>query len=244
MNEATEVLISGHWPVKVPPHRAGIAWDVWEKERLEHMWAHIKQGDIIFDIGSEEGDLSACYALWGALVIPFEPDPYVWPNFRFTWERNGFSPPPAYWVGFAANETILNPPDIEPAFRLPARDGWPGCAYGPLIDNHGFRNETERFNDTPKIRIDDFCSFKGIYPDLITIDVEGAEVEVLKGARDVLLAYRPLVYVSIHPEFIEDKYSYRRRAAFDLMFDLNYDTEFIIYDHESHWFFWPKGGVR
>src|SRR5439155_5376932 len=35
-------------------------------------------------------------------------------------------------------------------------------------------------------------------PDLIKIDVEGAEVEVLQGAERVLAASRPRVYLAIH----------------------------------------------
>lgn len=224
----------------MPPHRVTVPWYRWEIERLEHMRQNISSEDIVFDIGSEEGDVSACFALCGATVIPFEPDPYVWPNFRFTWEQNGFPTPPAYFVGFACNQTILEPEEIEDAFRLPERDGWPGCAFGPIITDHGFRNEMERSHDTPSIRIDDFCKMKGIYPDIITIDIEGAEVEALKGARETLSTHRPLCYVSVHPEFIEDKYSYKRGAIFDLMFDVGYGAEFIIYDHESHWFFYPK----
>jgi FkbM family methyltransferase len=241
MMDTVEVRVNDRWPIQVLPHRAGIPWATWEKARLDHMRSHIRRGDVVLDIGSEEGDFSTLFSLWGASVIPFEPDPYVWPNFKFTWEQNKLAAPEAYFCGFAANQTILTPPDVEPAFLLPQRDGWPGCAYGPIIDNHGFRNETERAHDTPSIKIDDFLDMnpKDICPAVITIDVEGAEFEVLKGAIKTLKRCRPLVYVSIHPEFIQDKYDYPPSEIFDLMISFGYEPEFITYDHESHWFFWP-----
>lgn len=240
ISQAVEVKVSDRWPIKISPHRTDIKWNIWEKERLEHMRQYIKFGDVVFDIGSEEGDLSAVYASWGANVIPFEPDPYVWPNFRFVWEANGFRTPMAYFVGFAANQTILDPKEIEPAFAIKSKDGWPGCAFGEMITNHGFRNETERSHDTPSITIADFYIFSGIIPKMITIDVEGAEYEVLKGAWYILFAFRPFVYVSLHPDFITDKYDYTACELFDFMLGLQYEPEFIIYDHEYHWFFHPS----
>ena len=40
-------------------------------------------------------------------------------------------------------------------------------------------------------------------PDLIKIDVEGAEVRVLQGACEIMRRYRPVVFLSVHPDRIE-----------------------------------------
>lgn len=51
--------------------------------------------------------------------------------------------------------------------------------------------------------LDAFCHTHGIRPDVIKIDVEGAEFSVLEGAREILSAARPLLVVSIHPQHLK-----------------------------------------
>ena len=240
MTEAVEVVMGKHWRVKVPEHRSHTPWDIWEIDRLQSMHKNIKPGNIVFDVGSEEGDMSALYALWGATVVPFEPNPLVWPCFRLTWESNNLAPPAHYFVGFAANETSLNPPELLDDIKLPEKDGWPGCAYLPVISDHGFRNETERGNDTPKIKLDEFADKHDVFPDAITMDVEGAEFEVLKGAETILRLHKPLVWVSLHPEFIIDKYPYKPYEVHMWMWKYGYMGTLLDTQHEHHWFYWPK----
>jgi len=52
----------------------------------------------------------------------------------------------------------------------------------------------------PSVTLDGFCSRQGLRPDLMKIDVEGAELHVLRGARNVLADSRPLIYCEIHPQ--------------------------------------------
>jgi len=53
---------------------------------------------------------------------------------------------------------------------------------------------------TPSMTLDRFCQERGITPDVIKIDVEGAEVHVLRGARQVLAAAAPLIFCEVHPD--------------------------------------------
>ena len=50
--------------------------------------------------------------------------------------------------------------------------------------------------------IDAFCRRHHIIPDVVKMDVEGAEVQGLKGALEVLMQYRPTVFLSVHPRQI------------------------------------------
>jgi hypothetical protein len=102
---------------------------------------------VVFDIGTEEGDMTGLYAKWGARVHAFEPNPLVWPNIRAIWEANELPPLDGWFVGFAANATNLRPYGQDPAITQPSRNGWPGCAYGPVIGDHGFRTINERNHD-------------------------------------------------------------------------------------------------
>lgn len=236
--EAVNVRINEKWVLLLPEHRAARQeWSYWEKERLASMHENIKSGDVVFDIGAEEGDFPALFTTWGASTVLFEPNPLVWPNIRFIWEANQLPMPRGYFVGFATNHTDEHPYAEEEIINQPERDGWPECAYGEVIGNHGFRNVIERYHDTPQIKIDDYCEKYGIYPDLITMDVEGAEFEVLKGSEKILLERKPLVYVSIHPTFMAHDYPYTDASLHEFMTSLGYTGTHLITDHEEHWLF-------
>lgn len=68
------------------------------------------------------------------------------------------------------------------------------------------RSGDGRFVETVRrqVSIDSFCRERGLKPDLIKIDVEGAEVQVLEGARQTLSAARPLIVLSVHPRQLRD----------------------------------------
>ena len=50
-----------------------------------------------------------------------------------------------------------------------------------------------------QLTLDGFCRARNLAPEVIKIDVEGGEIGVLEGARAVLSARRPIVFLSVHP---------------------------------------------
>ena len=99
-----EVTINGRWPVIMPDHRADRPeWSTgWEVERLHSMHLAIRPADTVYDIGTEEGDLSALLGTWCARLHMFEPNPRVWPNVRAIWEANSLPAPAGCWSGFSS----------------------------------------------------------------------------------------------------------------------------------------------
>jgi len=55
----------------------------------------------------------------------------------------------------------------------------------------------------PLISIDAFCARRGLRPEVIKIDAEGAEIGILRGAETTLRTCRPTVILSVHPREIE-----------------------------------------
>jgi FkbM family methyltransferase len=49
------------------------------------------------------------------------------------------------------------------------------------------------------ISLDDFCGARGVRPDVIKIDVEGAEMSVLRGMKRVLEEDKPILFMELHP---------------------------------------------
>ena len=50
------------------------------------------------------------------------------------------------------------------------------------------------------ITLDDYCTVNKLVPDLIKIDVEGAEYLVLNGSRNTLTKSSPEIFLSVHPK--------------------------------------------
>lgn len=74
----------------------------------------------------------------------------------------------------------------------------------------------------PTVTLDDIVKELGVAPDVMKIDVEGAEVEVLRGADRVLTEARPAIFLSTHsPELraqcteLLSSYGYRVKALID-----------------------------
>lgn len=228
-----EVTINGRWQLALPEHRAARPeWATgWEVERLDAMHKAIRPTDTVYDVGTEEGDLSALLGQWCARLHLFEPNDRVWPNVRAIWEANNLRPPAGCWSGFAGPETVL------PAGFIPRFAGeWPASAFGPLIGDHGFCQLVER-PDLASITLDGYAEATDDPPDVITMDVEGSELQVLLGARCLLRDRRPVVFVSVHPESMFHYYNNYENELHSYMGGMGYAGDFLAHDHETHWVF-------
>lgn len=243
-------LINGQWELNLPEHRAARPeWsrpEGWERERLNAMHHATQPGDTIIDVGAEEGDMSALLAQWagptGGIVL-VEPNPKVWPNVKAIFESNPNLAPVVEWfVGFAAAETDLYPINDNVTDVSWTTGGWPACSYGPVIGNHGFRHLAEEADATPAITLDDLVDRAALARDidLITMDVEGSELEVVKGATELLTQHRPAVFISVHPEFMRVLYGQHPDELHTWMAALGYTGELLAEDHEFHFRYLPN----
>lgn len=65
-------------------------------------------------------------------------------------------------------------------------------------DHHLYHQTQQR-----QVSLDDFCKQNMLTPEVIKIDVEGAEYDVILGALDTLKKSSPIIYLSIHPKELE-----------------------------------------
>ena len=100
----------------------------------------------------------------------------------------------------------------------------------PSIANLKIKKKNIEINNikVDQIFLDDFVNTKSIIPDVLKIDVEGAEFNVLDGATKILKEYRPKIIISLHPEHLRllnrniqeiydycDLYSYQLLSCID-----------------------------
>lgn len=216
----------------------------WEGERLADCHETMTEGMTVWDIGAECGDFTALYHLWvgpTGTVIPIEPSPPYYPAIRAHWEANNLPKLKAYFPGFVFDKDQLEPPmrDATYSHTFPAPDGWPYCSVGEVIPDFGFRHAAQQTHHTPTLTIDTLVTHLGSVPDVIVMDIEGAECHALEGARNTLKSIRPILYVSIHQPTMLDWYERRIGDIMDLMSEHNYSAELLGMDAEEHHVFRP-----
>ena len=211
-------------------------WDVfacWERHRFHSMRANLSRGNILFDVGTEQG---WCTLIYASIVGPenmvlIEPTKEFWPNIKATWDRNYFQVPPlACYDGLLSDITNTETTVFEP---------WPAAADGDLIDRNKYQYIHDHDAEIPQITLDDLVDRSGVIPDAITIDVEGAELKVLRGAADTLTEHRPLVWASLHPDLLYRDYGTSVDDVHLFMDSLGYQPTFLGQDHEQHWLYQP-----
>ena len=163
----------------------------WNADEYRAFKADIRPGDVAFDVGANLGAYSLLFAQWAApsgRVYAFEPAPET----RLGLERH----------------VRLNHLDSHIIVRPEAVSG--GNAVVPFRAS-GLQGDNRIVNDrdddaagsvdVTTTSLDAFCTTHGVRPSFIKIDVEGAELDVLRGARETIAAAGDALhlYVEIHP---------------------------------------------
>lgn len=219
------------------------SWDVfsyWESERYISMKKHLRANDILFDIGSEHGWLSIVYA---SLVKPenivlIEPERLFWPNIKATWEKNypGMKPK-GFYDGLFSDKTTEQFLKKQVEDKINRWTSWPSVAYGDLIDRNKYQYIHENSENVPEMRLDDYVNNTGIVPDALTMDTEGSEYLILKGAEQTIKKYKPKLWISVHPDMALRDYGVKENELDDYLTGLGYKGEYIATDHEMHMYY-------
>jgi FkbM family methyltransferase len=149
----------------------------------------LRPGMTVFDIGANVGFtamLAAKQVLPGGRVICFEPLPQNAEQIHHNSRLNAFS-------GIDVRVQALGRQDGEAEFTLSHSPTWGRLAEaGPTPGVRG----TIRVNVRS---LDSIRTSEGILlPDLIKMDVEGAEADVLIGASRLLAEARPVLVIELH----------------------------------------------
>lgn len=212
------------------------SWDVfdyWEKERIASMEKNLKQGDVLFDIGTEQGWCNLAYAkmVGPENMVLIEPTQEFWPNIKETWKKN-FDVNPKACVPVLFSDKNTHNYDYRDFV-----DGWPRNADDDLIDRNKYQYIHENSEHIPEVTLDHYVKSSGVVPDALTMDVEGAELLILRGSEATLKKYKPKLFISIHPDLGERDYGIKKEDTIKFLEDLGYVGEYLATDHEEHWYF-------
>lgn len=239
--EWVEQLVCDRYKVKIPKFLASahLWWGDWEKERFRSMEENLKRGNVLFDVGSEIGWQSAIYAQFVGPenMVLIEPCPELWPHIKATWKANGHENPRSTVIGFLSDKIY----DPQNGFKGEHRGWIPQANREKILANTKFYHIDENSEDIGQSSLDWLVDISGVIPSAITIDVEGAELKVLQGARRILEDQKPLVWLSLHEGFVNRPgVDPKNDDVHALMASLGYAGEKLGVDHEEHWLFRPR----
>lgn len=147
--------------------------------------AQVPNGKIVFDCGANMGIFSAYAAFKGNKVYAFEPSSIARKNLQVIQQIN--------------NSIIIIPKGIgaksETGFLYQADN---------LAATHRDTYSLNQFNkilykeQAAFISIDEFCYNTGIFPSYIKADIEGAELDLLQGAKETIQKCSPQLSIAFH----------------------------------------------
>lgn len=163
--------------------------------------AEIRPGAVIYDVGANVGFytlLAACLTGAHGRVVAFEPLP-----------RN---------LRFLEQHLALNKVENVEVIAAAVSDREGEGTFAELPDSSMGRLAAAGKVRVKTIRLDDFLE-RGQFPlpDLIKIDVEGAEAEVLQGGAKLLSAHRPIILLATHGDQV-------RTQCLELLAQLGYEV--------------------
>ena len=172
----------------------------------------LQPGMVFYDLGANIGFFSLLAARVVGVkgsVFSFEPDHQIANRLREHVERNG-----------ASNITVINGGVWSVTGQVSFLEA--NEASSPERGTGHFTLESEGAL-TRCIALDDFI-LDSPAPDAIKCDVEGAEIEMLRGAANMLAAHRPWILCEIHSQSND-------RAARELLSSLGYTVESVDGNH-------------
>jgi FkbM family methyltransferase len=169
--------------VRVHPDHRHLGWNPVEYAAFR---AATPRGSVVLDVGANVGAYAVLFGRWvGAegRVYAFEPSAAALEGLRAHLALNGVE-----GVVRAVHAAVSD----RPGRAVLAGGG----GSGRLTDDGNPGGET-----VTTVTIDEFCAARGASPALVKVDVEGWELEALRGARETIArgGERLALFVEMHP---------------------------------------------
>jgi len=199
-----------NYPVRLPDDK-GIWTGTYELEFSQLLAQAVKPGEAALDIGGWHGFFGGVMALAGASrVFIFEPMPANCAQIKKMISLNPNLPLELVEAAVSDAEGMID-------FVLMGES-----SMGKLA-NSSFQadNQTAQRIQVRTVALDELLTAGKINaPAMMKIDVEGAELQVLKGARQLLAAGRPALFIEIHSRQLG-------RECRDFLVALGYEIEVL-----------------
>lgn len=171
--------------IRVSPAYRSLSWNADEYAAFK---AAVRPGAVVFDVGANIGAYTVLFAQWtgeAGRVFAFEPSPSSIAGLREQLRLNEVS------NRVEIVEAAVSHGPGSAAFDCGGASGTNALVPDAERGAHVIRVETTS--------LDAFCAARGTSPSIVKIDVEGAELDVLRGGRETLARPDLVAFVEFHP---------------------------------------------
>lgn len=185
----------------------------YEQEDLEASMKYLGEGDVVLDCGANIGNHSVFWAkICGCKVIAFEPFDK---NYDLLVKNNEVND-----CGIDVRKTLLS--DKSRRFSCVSSDRNQGATVYEENENGEFSSKA----------LDDVVD-SSLMVKVMKVDVEGEELNVLKGSIGIIERCHPILFVEIHPYVLDLKNGRRmlpenKSEVISFLNDLGYVEEYEI----------------
>ncbi|HEY5219095.1 MAG TPA: FkbM family methyltransferase [Gemmatimonadaceae bacterium] len=190
-------LVTGGGPRSVLPHGEVVRiapefrYLTWNPVEYEAFRAVLHPGDVALDVGANVGAYTVLFGLWvgdAGRVFAFEPAPAAYDGLQRHVALNKLRGR-VQTLRVAASDTVGEAEFVSEGSAGTNHLGWNSTTSSPAV----IRVATTT--------IDEICAAQQLRPRLIKIDVEGAELAVLRGARQTIarMDRESGIFVEMHP---------------------------------------------
>ena len=196
--------------------RAVYNLSVFERKETEWLKAQVETDWVFFDVGANFGYYSMLVSAASegrARVYAFEPLASNCALIERNKSLNDFG-------RLRVFKTALSDEEGEVGFFVPPAS----CSgVGHIIEGGDAAHEG-RIETVPATTLDSFAARHGVEKlDFLKVDVEGAETRVLRGGRETLKRFRPLIMIEFFPEGLKGLNT-SADELLALIHELGYDT--------------------
>jgi FkbM family methyltransferase len=153
--------------------------------------AAMQPGMIVFDVGANAGVFTLLAARSGAQVVAFEPSAAAAQLLRDHLVLNGLE---AQII-----EAVVADRDGEISFFEQGAANTSSISESSARTGEGLAPGSVAAVVRPAITLDSYCASTGLWPDLVKLDVEGAEAHALSGAKAWLMRRKGILLIEVHP---------------------------------------------
>lgn len=162
---------------------------LYEPPVTKELVRRIKDAETFADVGGHLGHYSCIAAATNpaAKIFCFEMNKNLVPKIQANVDENSLN-------NVSVVHTVVTDRGEEVSYRS-----------GSLINSLSIETpiysdgKTTELEKVKAIKLDDFFAEQGIMPGIIKIDVEGAEMNVLNGCRNIINKHHPVLFIEIHP---------------------------------------------
>ena len=171
------------------------------------------QHPVIYDIGANIGFYSIRFSPYAKCIYAFEPASKTFTILNKNISRNCLSNIQTFKLGVSNENSLLS-------INLYSSSGNNSLYLRDIPKGHSLKYKGKE--NVKVIKLDEFIKEKALLPpDIIKIDIEGAELYALQGAREVIAKYAPIIVMECAETTCRDA-GYTKKQLLDELEQFHY----------------------